>query len=65
MNKSLLIMVLALLHSGCASTTAGTEPGRNMLTYEQIASEISIRHEKLTSDPDLSRTTAQNTPNSI
>jgi hypothetical protein len=60
MNKPLLIIVLALLQGACATTGPGTDGGHDLLTFKQIAGEISVQHEVLNSDTDLSRTTARN-----
>ena len=60
MNKSLLIIVLALLQGACATTGPEADGGHDLLTFEQIAGEISVHHEVLNSDTDLSRTTARN-----
>jgi hypothetical protein len=63
MNKPLLIIVFALLQGACVSTTTGTQSGRDLLTFKQIAAEISVQYEALESDSDIAHTTAQNVPN--
>jgi len=63
MNKPLLIIVIALLQGACATTTTGTQSGGDLLSFKQIAGEISIQYETLEPDSDISRTTAQNVPN--
>jgi hypothetical protein len=63
MNKPLLIIVFALLQGACATTTTGTQNGRDLLSFKQIAAEISIQYETLESDSDIAHTTAQNVPN--
>lgn len=63
MKKPLIIILLALLQGACATTTAGQDNGRDMLSFKQIANEISVQHEILNSDKDHSRTTARNFPN--
>lgn len=62
MDKSLLIIVLAVLQSACATPASNTGSGRDLLTFKQIASEISVQYEELDADTDLSRTTAWNVP---
>ena len=65
MKKSLFIIVLTFALSACSAARPGPEVGRSMLTFDQIAGEISVQHEALESDPDLSRTTARNDLNTL
>jgi hypothetical protein len=59
MKKSLIIIVLSLLQGACAATGSATEDAQSMLTFKQIAGEISVQHEVLEADTDLSQTAAR------
>jgi hypothetical protein len=61
MMKSLLIVLLAVALSACAAP--GTGADNDALTFEQIAGEISVRHELLDTSADLSQSTARNDAN--
>ena len=63
MNKSLLIIVLALLQGACATTATEADGGHDLLTFKQIADQISVQKEILNPDTDFSRTTARNLSN--
>ena len=65
MKKSLFIIILALTLGACTTAGSGPAAGRDMLTFDQIAGEISVQHEALDSAPDLSRTTARNDLNNL
>ena len=59
MKKSLIIIALSLLQGACAATGSATEDAQSMLTFKQIAGEISVQHEALEADTNLSQTTAR------
>ena len=65
MKKSLFIIVLTFILGACSTPGPGPATGRNMLTFDQIAGEISVQHEALESAPDLSATTARNDLNTL
>lgn len=60
MNKSLLIIVLAILQGACATPVAGRQATGKLLTFEQIADEIIVEYQSLEAATDLSLTTARN-----
>ena len=62
MDKFILIIVLAIFQSACATPASNAGSGRDLLTFKQIAGEISVQYEDLDADTDLSRTTARNVP---
>ena len=51
------------MQGACATTGPDADSGHDLLTFKQIAGEISVHHEVLNSDTDLSRTTARNLSN--
>ena len=61
MNKSIIIIGLSILQAACAGTITSEDTQRSMLTFQQIADEISVRHEVLDPVTDLAGTTAMNT----
>ncbi len=61
MNKSIIIIGLSILQAACAGTITSDDTDRSMLTFQQIAAEISVQHEVLDPTTDLAGATAMNT----
>jgi hypothetical protein len=60
MKNSLFITILALLQGACSTTKAAPATSQSILTFDQIALEISVQHEVLEPDTSLASTTARN-----
>ena len=61
MKKYIIIIVLAILQAAWAGTITSEDTDRTMLTFQQIAVEISVQHEALDPATDLAGATAMNT----
>lgn len=51
MNKYLLIFTVCFVFSGCASAPAPQNHGKSLLSFEDIAAEITVTREDIEQDP--------------
>ena len=63
MKKSLLIILLALSLGACATPAPVTISNSSLLTFEQIAAEITVGYEELEPVEGLDDTVAMNVTN--
>jgi len=63
MKKSILVLLLAAMHCGCATPSARlADNGRPLISYDEIATEIDVSY-RATSGPDeTTRPVAANMP---
>ena len=61
MKKSLLVLLLAVLHSACSTPTATQVDSNALISFEEIAAEIRISHRATSETP---RSVAANVPTS-
>ena len=57
MKKIFIIIALATLQSGCSTQAAQPNPKGALLSFTDLAAEITVRHEVSTAVPVSSRTT--------
>ena len=60
MKNSIFILTLCFIQGACASTNPVTAANQASLISQQIAAEISVRHELLEATSDVETITAQN-----
>ena len=60
MNKSLIILTLAILQCACAGQVDVQPPASSLLSFAAISAEISVAYEKTEAADDLSEAIALN-----
>ena len=59
MKNSIIILTLCFIQSACASVDPARTDSKSMLSYQQIAAEISVRHELLEPETGIQTVTAR------
>jgi uncharacterized protein YcfL len=62
MKKSLLVLLLAVLHSACSTPTATQVDSNALISFEEIAAEINISHKATRELRETPRPVAANVP---
>ncbi len=64
MKKIYLVLLLALMHAGCATPTATPLESRTLIGYDEIAAEIKVEYQASSGPDEMTRPVAANLPNS-
>jgi len=59
MKKLFIIIVLATIQSACSTQAPQPDPQGALLSFSDLAAEIKVNHETVTTVPVSSRTTAK------
>lgn len=62
MKKSLLVLLLAVMHSACSTPTATQVNSNSLISFEEIGAEISIIHKATREPRETPRPVAANVP---
>ena len=62
MKKSLLVLLLAVMHCACSTPTATQVNTNALISFEEIAAEISISHKATREPSETPRPVAANVP---
>ena len=62
MKKSLLVLFLAVMHSACSTPTATQVDSNALISFEEIAAEITIGHRATSERGETPQPVAANVP---
>jgi len=64
MKNIYLVLLLALMHAGCATPTVTPVERHTLISYDEIAAEIKIEYQASSGADEITRPVAANLPNS-